>query len=438
MLNHFNGPKVSLMSLAVFSIINSAHALDLTLDEAIRIGVDSSPVIQLSKAKLDEASGAKTSSMAGFLPRLNVGIQKYVSQKYQTFDLNIMGNNLTSALVMPKSDLQFNFEMPLFNGFRNFNSYKAASENEEAHKKFSTWDEFVLKRNIKLAFYRALAAKELLLVANENIVNLEDHYNHTQSRRKGGIATHFDVLRIEVQLDEAKTKKMESLDQFEIAKKDLSRLLGTPDENYDLIGELPIPVEKNEVTKMTKENINNRKDLEALRNLVNASDFNRKASKSWLVPEIGINAQYDYYNNRNFSWTKSEDYKNAYGVGIFIRWNLFDGGASIGQAAQASAQSQKAQAQLKLEEQSLVLSLENFKRKYQYGFALYTTAVSDIKKSEESVRQAKEGSKNGVRTASEQLDAQLDLFRSRAFKVNAEMMAAEALINLELTTGKEF
>lgn len=429
--------KKSYFLIATFSL-NSALAAGLTLEEAIEAGLKESPAIKLSLAREDEFSAKKSGAMAGFLPHLGLQANKFVEQKYQTFSMSLGGGTAaTIPLVSPKTIVDLNFRMPIFNGLRNYNSYKAASFLSESASLQQNWEEFSLKRKIKEAFYRALAAEQFARVAQENIVTLEDHLAHVEARKKGGLTTNYDVLRIEVQLDEAKTQKMEADDRVILARKELARVMGLPNDDRELVGDLPVPSDNEQLKHLTVDESLKRSDIESLRLLEKAADHNKRSAGSWLFPEIGLMANYDWYNNVNYSWTRGSEYKNAYGGGVYLTWNLYDGGASHASSKEKVAQLRQSEAQLKLEEQRLPIALETFQRRYRYGLALYRTTVSDIKKSEESVRQAKEGARQGVRTVSEQLDAQLDLFRSRAGKVNAQLITAEALINLELVTGKE-
>jgi ATP-binding cassette subfamily F protein 3 len=66
----------------------------------------------------------------------------------------------------------------------------------------------------------------------------------------------------------------------------------------------------------------------------------------------------------------------------------------------------------------------------------YGQESAHFKSAEESVRLAKLAFKAGNGTNTEVLDAELDLFRSRAGIVRAQMDAAEALLNLESALGR--
>lgn len=422
-----------------FAVTPLAHGDDangLSLEEAQNVASQKSPSLEFASGRKDEFEAKTATSFATFLPTLKASGYKYFDQKFQTLNTNLNGTPIAFALVQPRSFARVSFNLPLFNGLRDFNQYRSASAMESSAAKSYDWESFVLKRNIREAFYRALAAKELAIVSQENIKTLEDHLNHIQARKKGGLATSYDVLRVEVQLDEAKTQKIDADDRVINSRSELSRLMGVPGDERSLLGALPEPILEVDVSKLNIQNID-RKDLEAIKLASESARYTKNSANLWMIPEVGFMADYDWYNNTNYSWQRADQYRNAYGVGLYVNWNLFDGGASIGKAKESVARLVQAQARTRMEEQKIPVTLEVLKRRYKYGVALFKTATADIKKSEESVRQAIEGTKQGVRTVSEQLDSQLDLFRSKATKVNAQLLTAEALINLELTTGKD-
>ena len=78
-----------------------------------------------------------------------------------------------------------------------------------------------------------------------------------------------------------------------------------------------------------------------------------------------------------------------------------------------------------------------WKRKFGYYCDVYKARINDIDKAKESVRLAKEGQKVGTRTNTDVLDAEAEVYRAQASSVNAQMGTIEALINIELATGKK-
>ena len=77
-----------------------------------------------------------------------------------------------------------------------------------------------------------------------------------------------------------------------------------------------------------------------------------------------------------------------------------------------------------------------WKKRYLYSATLYEAKKVDVERASETVRLANAGFKAGVRTTTEVLDAELELFRARAGIVNAQMNCIEAKEKLELSLGE--
>jgi outer membrane protein TolC len=117
-------------------------------------------------------------------------------------------------------------------------------------------------------------------------------------------------------------------------------------------------------------------------------------------------------------------------------WNLFDGGSSY------ARQEQNYYQKLQIEQGSLRKNLnstnevEFWKRRYLNSSVLYAAKLRSVDASKESVRIYQNALKAGTRTNSDLLDAELDLDRSEAGVVKAQVDAIEALLNLELAMGR--
>jgi outer membrane protein TolC len=72
------------------------------------------------------------------------------------------------------------------------------------------------------------------------------------------------------------------------------------------------------------------------------------------------------------------------------------------------------------------------------SLTLYKAKLTDIEEAKESARLATVGFKAGTRTTTDVLDAEYEEYRASAGLVQAQINALEALINLELVTGKRY
>lgn len=405
----------------------------LDLDEAILEGRAHSPELQKAQAAAEEAGWKRNEALAGFLPTLNVSGAHYLEEKYLLLNIDFQGNPVVFPQIFPTTVAQINANLPIFDGFQNVYSYRAAGNMKTAAEQNSDWTDFRVTQSIRLNYLKALAAQLLEEVAKENLKTISDHLNQTESLRKGGVATNYDVLRVQVQLNEAKSGVMQASDNVELSRRQLSVVMGSEADQRKLKGDLPVP--NSRAVENVEVQSSQRADLAALTNLAEAADKRHSASATWLVPRVSLMGNFTEYNDLDNSWVNSNNFRSAYSLGVAVSWNLFDGGVSLArqkEAAYQQIQSEKALEQAKLQ---APYDFDFWKKRYLYSAARYISRKSDVEASEESVRLAREGLKAGTRTSTEVLDAELDLFRARAGVVNAQMDCAEAQVNLELAVG---
>mgnify|MGYP006280552171 FL=1 len=160
------------------------------------------------------------------------------------------------------------------------------------------------------------------------------------------------------------------------------------------------------------------------------------ASKSYY-PRLSLFAQYQYYNNQNDRFIDVDSFRAAWMSGVSLNWTLFDGRSSSAKANQIANDMVEAEALLITKRNKGRTDAELWRRKLHYYSNLSITRHNDVSKSEESLRLAKVGQKEGTRTTTDLLDSEAELFRSRANEINAQIGAIESLINFEIATGQK-
>jgi outer membrane protein TolC len=427
--------KIAAALTALLCAPAAVQAETLSLADSLNLANGNSPQVKRAEAAKDEASWRKVEAYSQFLPRLTVSGSHLLDNKFMVEQLNLGGAPTTIELIQPYTIWSARAEWLVFDGLANYDRYSSMTYGANAAEKEADWAKFQITEETKVKFFRALAAIELEKVSNQNVKTLEDHLDRAKAFRKSGAGTNFDVLRVEVQLNEAQSEKLNAEDNTVMSRQNLLVGLGVEDGGQSLAGTLPVP-DAQKVANLKKPSKIERLDYQAM------TDRELAAHKAWLaaykhwVPKFSVFGQADYYNNISKGLT-DQDFNNAYSVGVAMTWNIFDGFASTAQSAQADArqvQAKETTRQAKLKDS---YDFDFWKRRYLYSAALYKAKTVDVEKAQESVRLATQSFKAGTRTSSEVLDAELDLFRARAGLVNAQVNAAEALVSLELSLGKE-
>jgi outer membrane protein TolC len=421
-----------------FSCSSSFAAGQLALANAVAEAEAQNPALQKAASALEETKWRRTESLSGFLPSVTASGSYLLDKKYAFLDVNLGGGLISIPQVVPTAVYGLGARLPIFDGLANVNRYKAAEQFVAAGTQELDWTRFALDRNVVLLYYKALGAQELRDVQAQNLATLEDHLRDAQLFKKAGVSTNYDVLRVEVQVSEARSALLDATDNIAVAKQNLAEVLGKPAEERLLAGELPV-LKPDAITELGQPVADERSDVRALESRVSAMDKMESAASVHLVPKIFLFGDYQRYNNRDNSLSPSNAaFRDAYDFGVGFSWNLFDGAASIAKSKEAVEeryQAEKTLAQAELRSRS---EYELWHRKFLYFCSVYTSRVADVDKAHESVRLAKAGLKAGARTNTDLLDAESDLFRAQAGVVTAQLGAIEALVNLELATGRRF
>lgn len=420
----------------VLTVAVNVRAENVDLKTILAEAGANSPLIQRSKASQDEAHWKSAESLQGFLPSLTGSVNYLTNKRYLLTDISLGGGPVSIAQVIPTTVYTLNASLPLFDGFASSNRYLAGKKLESAAQHELQWTQFSIELQTTLQFYRTLAAQTLKDVAEQNAKTLDDHLKDSKALKKAGIATNYDVLRVEVQVSEAKSEMLNANDNYEVSKLKLAELLGHDTEPRDLQGKLPI-IDDSILKTVANLKMGDRTDVLAMRErAASLRDLDTAAGRHW-VPKLSAYGQYQYYNNINDKFIDDASYREAYQVGLNLTWNIFDGMGSAGKSGQAAAQAAQVEQSLRIVQIKANQDFEFWRRKFNYFKTVYASRLVEVDKSTEAIRFAKEGRRAGTRTTTELLDAELDLFRSRAGQINAQLGAIEALINLELATGHE-
>ena len=441
---NFRSRKLDGMVLVGSSILlMAAHALagpmPLTVPDAIEAGRRNSPELRRLELAVEAASWKKWETLSGHLPQFALNSNYFLAAKYPVLSVSLVPQQpaITIPSAYPQTNIEVSGSWTFFDGLGTWNLYQAAALGHEAAELELRSAQFHTAESIRVKFFHALAAQQLAEVANQNIETLEHHLHLVEVSEQAGTGTRVDVLRLKAQLEEARAEKILADDNVELAKRILGEVMGLNEAPQTLSASLPVP-DENKVARALELKVQDRQDYQAQAKREAASDRMNAAGWGPFAPRISLFAVEQFYGyNSTFSPSivATQGLNNASALGLKLTWNLFDGGSSIARKAQLDAQAKQTVELTRKMLLSATSEFETWKRRYHYNVALFRARQRSVEQSEESVRLAEISVKAGTKTHSEVLDAERDLFRSRAGVIQAQLAAAEALSNLELALG---
>lgn len=414
----------------------SSSATALTYHEALSIAEIESQEIKVLKLESESAGWSQIKAIAGYLPKISLDGRHLFDERFEELEVAFGGSLFVMPTIQPYSSLGATVTWNIFNSFETTHEMWATQfEKKAADDRLD--QALKLKRvQIRTLFYHALGSQTLVEVAKQNTTTLESHVNDIKSRLRAGVSTRFDLLRAEVQLEEAQTEKIADQNEVIISRGKLFEAMGVKDEGAPLVGKMSEDFSNIDINKMTL-NLEGRKDRSAiLAERDRLQEMSSVATAHW-GPSISLFGHYSWYNNFNRSVNEEDErFKSAYALGVQFQWNLFDGGASYASQRQAVLKHQIAEAKLNQFERDMATEIEKSKLHFSYSVINYNAKISSMKKADEAVRLARSGLRAGVRTNTEVLDAVVDWNRTQASVVQAQIEVIEALGQLELILGQ--
>ena len=432
----------------------AAPSGDLTLEEAQKEALEHSPEYHQALSQEKEKGWGQMEAVSdGFLPHVHVKGQYFLPDPdYTTLNVGFaLGPGPAASFnfpgIFPEQTVTLDADFDLFDGFKNVHKLDAANNDHEAAKILADWSLLRLGEQVRLNFYESLAAKLLSDMADENVKTLEDHLRIVQDQLDNGQATKYDVLRVQVQLSEAKSDQISEHDNVTLARETLARTMGLQIDDRNLTGTLPV-LDSDEILKeASQSDLAESPELKAhhLQALA-AGDMSAAAGSFWF-PRISIIGEYEWYNSPAYPVDPSTgknylsdngNFNTAYFLGAAASWDILDGGLSVAKANEAGEQANQAKDMDKATQLQTPYDFDLWKRKLVSSVALYKAKLTDVDTAKESARLATVGFKAGTRTTTDVLDAEYEEYRASAGLVEAQLGALEALIHLELVTGKRF
>ncbi|MFI3331256.1 MAG: TolC family protein [Rikenellaceae bacterium] len=208
--------------LAVTPVVGAEKAMTLTLEKAIEIAMDENPTIKVSGLEIERQEYVKKQTKGNLYPSLST----------EAGYMRTLIHSETGGYAMT-SDNTFSVDatlaVPLFAPavYRTLklNDIEMQSAVESARSSKVT-----LASEVKIAYYNILVAEESLLVLNESEKTMQETVDQTQVMFDNGLASEYDLLTAQVQLNNLKPTIIQTKNSINTAKLLFKMYLSLPSE----------------------------------------------------------------------------------------------------------------------------------------------------------------------------------------------------------------
>ncbi len=399
---------VFLFSAGSFAQVNRP----MTLDECIKTGMENSKTLKIAKYKVDAAEEKLKEVNTAYLPTLKFMGNYTRLSKVDPF--TVMGITIAPS-ILDNYTTKLSLMQPLFTGGRISGTSDMMESNYEAAKSDYNKEKDQLVYDVKNAFWSYYKSLENRKAIEENIKMVEAHLKDIENMMVLGLATNNDVLRVKVQLSNARLLLIDAKNNVEISMIGLNNVMGIPVNQDTKIEAKPnSPTTQTwDLDKLIKEAIANRPEIKAMEYRIKMNESSITVSNASWFPQFSAGANYTYSKPNSRIFPTVNEFKGTWDVGITMTYDLWNWRLTSHQTAQNKLNLEQALLSLgqikdgiSLEVNQVYLGLVRAKEKIP-------VADETVKQAEENYRVTSEKYKQGLVLNSDVIDAETSLLQAK-------------------------
>ena len=402
--NILAGLTALLLLVPAGSLGASETPADLSLEEALSLGLETNLEVARAKEELDKAEGLLTQARSALLPALSaVGSATGRNEDSSKPEREGTGSLALSQTLYAGGVIRAGEQQALLN------RQKAQESLEET------------RETVALKVYEAFCG---VLLRGENLKTAEDALGYydkaTKDLRKRlelGLSTRLDLSRMEQQRENARVDAITAANNLSAARIVLFTLLRLPPEAPTVVsGDLTVTAVSVDAPSLAAQALNRRPDLLALRTAAAIQKQAVDIAKAGMRPTVTLTGSYQFvYDSNPSSNTKDDDWTATLNVSV----PLFDGGKTRGKVAQERAALRQAEQGVSQKEDAVRAEVVDAGLTLNSAAEAVTSARKNLDLARESLRLAEVGYREGV-------DTQLDVLAARTSVTEARQKLSGA------------
>jgi len=434
--------KKSLVMILITASIISAQIRTLTLEESLKIGLENSKVLKISKAKVTGAEARVTEVSSQMLPKLSLGASYTRLSDVPPFEVNVPIFPMPIKIqdvILNNYSVKLSLQQPLFTGLRLSSLKNVAEQNKQATQSDYNKDANETALNIHNAFWNYYKTQKVLSLVEENLKQLKSHLSDTKKFLDNGLVTKNDYLKLEVQYANVKLMKIESENNVKMAKASLNKILGFELTDQTEISAEDIAVNMNNVKfdELKNEAIEQREELKSTQLRINASEESVTAARSAWFPSVYMFGDYYYSRPNQRIMPAKDEFNDTWDVGISLSWDLWNWGYNSSQTTQAEQQLIQTQATYEQIKDAIELEVYQTYLKLISEYDKVDVSKKTVEQTEENYRITNESYAQQMATSTDLIDAENSLLDAKTKLANALVDFEMAKVRLEKAVGRK-
>ncbi len=379
------------------------------------------------------AAGEKVNqARADFLPKLDGSYAFTQMSNQPTVSLPSFGKGFQNVpfVIQTSNRWQVDLIQPLFTGFGLESQFKASKVGLKISRYQLDEARLNLTRDVQVAYLQTLLGAKLVMVAHDNVTNLEVQKKNAEANYQQGVAARNDILKADVALAEAVQHERDTVKQLIILRSTMNQLLDIGlQEKVELAGieekTYPVP-DLHQLYSAAEEK---RPEYLGIKASIQQAEYSKTVARSRYYPQVSAFAQY-YREGEDFT-AHDNPYANNENasVGVRIDWNFFEGGKT-------RASELEWEYRIRGIEQRRDDLLQKIRLQVENAFEQLRVAQANIETSRTAVKQAEENDRITTLQYKEQVVIFLEVLNAQVFLAQTRADFYQSLYGYEIAKAE--
>lgn len=419
-------PVVFLCSMASYAQSGSGStpegdSLHISLQQSVKMGLDSSKQLKISEAKVQEAVARYEQMKDKQLPTIKA---TYMASEafIPTQKIQIKGM-MQKPFYLPSTSMidlgTFSVNEAIFAGNKLRYAQQSATLLEDIAKLNTANDKQDVIFMIIQSYINLYKIDENLKIIAQNLQDVQGRLDETIQFKNQGLATENDVLRFQLEKSQVELTQIDLENNRSVANYAMDVLLGLPDNTLlkvDSVGHTAGNVAP--LQQWVEEALQHREDLATYKYQHQLSDVNIKNIKADKLPTLGAGFSTYYLNPTKQFFPPANSFLVPMTLGLNLSWNISSLYTTKHKLSEAEIQQREVQVAESAASDQIRVDVSK-------NYHAYLDALQKINVLETAVSQATENDRIMELKYRNQLATTTD-------RIDAETMLYQSLINLGL------
>lgn len=421
----------SLMLLG-FSVAQAQTNKDLSLADAIKLGVQNSKQLRQSEARIASADASLREYKDRRLPNASIsGSYLRVSKPTVNILLNTgqssgtgTGEQQGTAAPNVKEAMYAlgNVSYTLFDGFKNSAAIKSAKYLQEAARLDAETDRQQVVQNIISAYSNLYKANSSVALVKENLKQSHQRTVDFENLEKNGLLARNDLLKAKLQESNIQLSLLDAESDLHVANLNMDLMLGLPEETTLMLDTTSFQ-QMNDAQSLSyweQQAMDKRSDFKSVDLRQKAAYANIKSAKGGYYPSLSLTGGYVALNVPN-----AIQVSDAWNAGIGLRYNISSLWKTGAEISAAKAQLMQVQAQQAILGDNIKVQLYQSYEDYLVSLKKIEVLNVAVEQSNENYKITKNKYDNSLATTTDLLDADVQQLQA---KLNYAYAKADAIV----------